>query len=178
MQALPRRQQEVLQATVRHYVDTMEPVGSSILVRRFGLPASPATVRSAMGALELKGLLTQPHPSAGRVPSPKGYRHYVDCLLPAPGAAAQQLERELAELSLQWSAFEDLLHHLARRLAEVHERLRRARDTAPLFDSARTAGELDALYLRMAERSRAGLRPAALPPLRAKGAATGEDPGR
>lgn len=115
---LPQRQQQVLQATVRHYVDTVEPVGSQVLVRRFGLDASPATVRSAMGALEQRGYLTQPHTSAGRVPSPKGYRHYVDCLLPAPGAAAQQLERELAELSLQWSAFEDLLQHLARRLAD------------------------------------------------------------
>ncbi|NBQ21954.1 MAG: HrcA family transcriptional regulator, partial [Synechococcaceae bacterium WB6_3B_236] len=105
---LPQRQQQVLQATVRHYVDTVEPVGSQVLVRRFGLDASPATVRSAMGALEQRGYLTQPHTSAGRVPSPKGYRHYVDCLLPA----------ELAELSLQWSAFEDLLQHLARRLAD------------------------------------------------------------
>ena len=119
LQALPRRQQEVLQATVRHYVDTMEPVGSSTLVRRFGLPASPATVRSAMGALELKGLLTQPHPSAGRVPSQLGYRHYVNCLLPAPGAAAGQLERELAGLSLQWAALDDLLLQLARRLADL-----------------------------------------------------------
>lgn len=118
MKPLPRRQQQVLQATVRHYVDTVEPVGSQTLVRRFGLDASPATVRSAMGALEQEGLLTQPHPSAGRVPSPKGYRHYVDCLLPAPGPAAQQLDRELAELSLQWAALEDLLQHLARRLAD------------------------------------------------------------
>ncbi|WP_254939717.1 heat-inducible transcriptional repressor HrcA [Cyanobium sp. Morenito 9A2] len=119
MPPLPRRQQEVLQATVRHYVDTMEPVGSHTLVRRFGLPASPATVRSAMGALEQKGLLTQPHTSAGRVPSQQGYRLYVDCLLPAPGAAALQLEREMASLSLQWAALDDLLLHLARRLADM-----------------------------------------------------------
>ena len=119
MQQLPRRQQEVLQATVRHYVDTTEPVGSQTLVRRFGLQASPATVRSAMGALEQRGLLTQPHTSAGRVPSALGYRHFVDCLLPAPGAVAGQLERELMGLSLQWAALDDLLHHLARRLADL-----------------------------------------------------------
>ena len=100
MLPLPRRQQQVLQATVQHYVDTVEPVGSRTLVRRFGLDASPATVRSAMGALEQKGLLTQPHTSAGRVPSPKGYRQFVDALLPEPGAAVVQLQRELAELSL------------------------------------------------------------------------------
>jgi heat-inducible transcriptional repressor len=117
--ALSPRQQEVLRLAVRHYVDTMEPVGSKTLVRRFGLPASPATVRSAMGALEQQGLLTQPHTSAGRVPSQQGYRLYVDRLLPAPGAAALQLERELATLSLQWPALDDLLLHLSRRLADL-----------------------------------------------------------
>jgi heat-inducible transcriptional repressor len=116
---LSSRQQEVLQLAVRHYVDTMEPVGSNTLVRRFGLPASPATVRSAMGALEQRGLLTQPHTSAGRIPSQQGYRLYVDELLPAPGAAAQQLTRELTGLSLQWAALDDLLLQLSRRLADL-----------------------------------------------------------
>jgi heat-inducible transcriptional repressor len=119
VQPLPRRQEQVLQATVRHYVDTTEPVGSKTLVNRFGLEASPATIRSAMGALEQRGLLTQPHTSAGRVPSPLGYRHFVNCLLPAPGAAASQLQRELIGLSLQWAALDDLLLHLARRLADL-----------------------------------------------------------
>ena len=104
---------------MRHYVDTTEPVGSKTLVRRFGLQASPATVRSAMGALEQRGLLTQPHTSAGRIPSQAGYRTYVDHLLPAPGAAALQLERELMGLSLQWAALDDLLLQLARRLADL-----------------------------------------------------------
>jgi heat-inducible transcriptional repressor len=117
--SLPRRQQEVLQATVRHYVDTVEPVGSRTLVRRFGLPASPATVRSAMGALEQRGLLTQPHTSAGRIPSQQGYRLYVDELLPPPGAAALQLERELVGVGLHWACLDDLLRHLARRLADL-----------------------------------------------------------
>jgi heat-inducible transcriptional repressor len=109
----------VLQLAVRHYVDTMEPVGSNTLVRRFSLPASAATVRSAMGALEQRGLLTQPHTSAGRIPSQQGYRVYVDELLPAPGAAAHQLTRELTGLSLQWAALDDLLLHLSRRLADL-----------------------------------------------------------
>ncbi|MCT0217571.1 HrcA family transcriptional regulator [Synechococcus sp. CS-1329] len=119
MIALPHRQQQVLQATVHHYVDTMEPVGSRTLIRRFGLPASAATVRSTMGALEQRGLLLQPHTSAGRIPSQQGYRLYVDALLPAPGAGAMQLQRELLDLSLQWAALDDLLLHLARRLADL-----------------------------------------------------------
>ena len=117
--ALTRRQQEVLQLAVRHYVDTMEPVGSKTLVRRFSLQASPATVRSAMGSLEQRGLLTQPHTSAGRIPSQQGYRIYVNQLMPAPGAAALQLERELTGLSLQWAALDDLLLHLSRRLSDL-----------------------------------------------------------
>ena len=55
MKPLSTRQQQVLQATVHHYVDTIEPVGSRTLVQRFGLKASSATVRSAMGALEQRG---------------------------------------------------------------------------------------------------------------------------
>ena len=117
-QAPVLRQEQVLQATVHHYVDTMEPVGSRTLVQRFGIPASSATVRSAMGALERRGLLHQPHTSAGRVPSPMGYRHYVDALLPEPGIAVQHLERELTGLSLRWAGLDDLLMHLARRLTD------------------------------------------------------------
>ena len=118
MKPLSSRQEQVLQATVHHYVDTMEPVGSRTLVQRFGMDASSATVRSAMGALEKRGLLTQPHTSAGRIPSALGYRLYVDDLLPEPGVAVQYLERELAGLSLRWAALDDLLLQLARRLTD------------------------------------------------------------
>ena len=118
MQPLSSRQEQVLRATVHHYVDTIEPVGSRSLVQRFGIQASSATVRSAMGALERRGLLTQPHTSAGRIPSALGYRHYVDLLLPKPGVAVQHLERELTGLSLRWAALDDLLLQLARRLTD------------------------------------------------------------
>ncbi len=118
MEILPARQQDVLRATVHHYVDTMEPVGSRALVKRFGLKACSSTVRSDMGELEKRGLLTQPHPSAGRIPSAQGYRHYVDCLLPPPGSTVHRLEQELTTLSLQWAALDDLLWQLAKRLTD------------------------------------------------------------
>ncbi|WP_320675551.1 HrcA family transcriptional regulator [Prochlorococcus sp. MIT 1300] len=118
METLPQRQQQILRATVHHYVDTIEPVSSKTLVQRFGLKVSSATVRSVMGVLEQRGLLIQPHVSAGRVPSPQGYRHYVNCLLPPPGSAAFRLERELTSLSLQWASLDDLLWQLARRLTD------------------------------------------------------------
>ncbi len=96
----------------------MEPVGSKALVRRFSLKASSSTVRSDMGALENKGLLTQPHPSAGRIPSPQGYRHYVNWLLPPPGVTVQHLESELTHMSLRLAALDDLLWQLAKRLTD------------------------------------------------------------
>ncbi len=79
--ALNARQQQVLSATIRHYIATAEPVGSEALVKEYDIRASSATVRNAMGFLEKAGLLYQPHISAGRVPSDSGYRTYVDRLL-------------------------------------------------------------------------------------------------
>src|SRR5213076_2251386 len=72
------RRLAVLRAIVQDYVATEEPVGSKALVERHGLGVSPATVRNDMAALEDEGLITQPHTSAGRVPTDKGYRLFVD----------------------------------------------------------------------------------------------------
>ena len=74
------RRLAVLRAIVEDYVSTQEPVGSKALVERHGLGVSPATVRNDMAALEEEGLITQPHTSAGRVPTDKGYRLFVDRL--------------------------------------------------------------------------------------------------
>jgi heat-inducible transcriptional repressor len=78
---LSERQRTVLRAVVEDYVTTAQPVGSKMLVSRFGLEVSPATVRSAMADLEALGLLSHPHTSAGRVPSDLGYRLYVESLM-------------------------------------------------------------------------------------------------
>ncbi len=74
------RKLAVLRAIVEDYVATEEPVGSKALVERHGLGVSPATVRNDMAALEEEGFITQPHTSAGRVPTDKGYRLFVDRL--------------------------------------------------------------------------------------------------
>ena len=156
MKPLSTRQQQVLRATVHHYVDTIEPVGSRTLVQRFGLKASSATVRSAMGALEQRGLLTQPHPSAGRVPSPLGYRHYVDCLLPEPGIAVQHLERELTGLSLRWAALDDLLLQLARRLTDftgLMSLITRPGGTQAQLEAIRLVSSGDRLLVMLVEDS-------------------------
>ncbi|KAB8169799.1 heat-inducible transcriptional repressor HrcA [Streptomyces sp. 3MP-14] len=77
---LSERRLEVLRAIVQDYVGTEEPVGSKALTERHNLQVSPATVRNDMAALEEEGYIAQPHTSAGRVPTDKGYRLFVDRL--------------------------------------------------------------------------------------------------
>jgi heat-inducible transcriptional repressor len=77
---LDERKLAVLRAIVEDYVATEEPVGSKALVERHALGVSPATIRNEMAALEDEGFIAQPHTSAGRVPTDKGYRLFVDRL--------------------------------------------------------------------------------------------------
>ncbi len=74
------RKRAVLHAIVEDYVATSEPVGSTALTRHRGLDVSSATIRNDMAALEEEGLIAQPHTSAGRIPTDKGYRYFVDHL--------------------------------------------------------------------------------------------------
>lgn len=78
---LSERGKQILRLVIDYYIKTEEPVGSYALVENYGLPWSPATVRSTMAELMDQGYLTQPHLSAGRIPSEKGIRFYVDFLL-------------------------------------------------------------------------------------------------
>src|SRR4249919_1711437 len=75
------RSKRVLAALVREYIASGEPVASSLLVTAAGLGVSSATVRSILARLEEEGFVQQPHTSAGRVPTDRGYRFYVDLLL-------------------------------------------------------------------------------------------------
>jgi heat-inducible transcriptional repressor len=81
IQGLTRRQEMILGLTVREYVKTASPVSSRALVQTYGLPVSSATVRNELARLEETGHLTHPHTSAGRVPTHKGYRYFVERLL-------------------------------------------------------------------------------------------------
>lgn len=83
------RSRQILEAIVEDYIATAEPVGSSAVARRHALTLSSATVRNVMANLEEMGLLTSPHTSAGRIPTEKAYRFYVDSLV-----ALRQVSRE------------------------------------------------------------------------------------
>lgn len=98
---LNKRQQQILWATVRHYISTAEPVSSKALSEEYNLKVSSATIRNAMGLLEKSGLLYQPHTSAGRIPSDSGYRVYVDRLIAIDEVYGQQIEHLLAK-ELDW----------------------------------------------------------------------------
>jgi heat-inducible transcriptional repressor len=80
--ALDERKAAILRAVVEEYIETAQPVGSGHVASSSGLTVSAATIRNEMGALERDGFLHQPHTSAGRVPTEKGYRFYVDNLVP------------------------------------------------------------------------------------------------
>ena len=79
--AMDARKQRILEAIVALYANDGEPVGSGLLANYFDMALSSATLRNEMAALTKLGLLEQPHTSAGRVPSAKGYRYYLDNLL-------------------------------------------------------------------------------------------------
>ncbi len=117
---LNNRQQQVLWATVRHYIATAEPVGSEALVKEYNLSVSSATIRNAMGYLEKAGLLFQPHTSAGRIPSDSGYRTYVDQLIQPSSGATIQVEQLLSD-RLHWEkwSFEALLKGAAQILSTL-----------------------------------------------------------
>ena len=99
MTQLSPRAAQILTALAAEYIDTGEPVGSARLMHVAGLGVSSATIRNTLAELEDLGYLQQPHTSAGRIPTDRGYRFYVDQLLAAPrsvrsGAAEAQLRRD------------------------------------------------------------------------------------
>lgn len=100
---LTERQKTILRIVVQEYVDTAQPVGSRTIAEKYQLGVSPATVRNELAVLERAGLLTQPHTSAGRVPTDAGYRYYVSHLLDSPELppAEQQAIRRRFEESRQ-----------------------------------------------------------------------------
>ena len=115
------RKQRILEAIVAIYSTGGEPVGSGLLASHFDMALSSATLRNEMAALTKLGLLEQPHTSAGRVPSPKGYRYYLDHLLEAPAAIAlsaadrENIDRLFADMDVEP---EKLAQSAARALAD------------------------------------------------------------
>lgn len=116
---LDLRKRQVLYAIVHDYIQTAEPVGSRTISRRYALGVSPATIRNEMSDLEDMGLLEQPHTSAGRIPSDRGYRFYVDSLLQIPDLKRQELTLMKRVLSSRMRGVEQIVQQLAKLLSAL-----------------------------------------------------------
>lgn len=121
---LSARERRVLEAVIQTYVQTAEPAGSRTVSRHFGLGVSPATIRNTMSDLEEKGFLFHPHTSAGRVPTNKAYRAYVDALLNTNPVAPNADRERLAEaLTATDSPIESILRRAAQSLGILTQEL-------------------------------------------------------
>lgn len=109
---LDERKMKILQAIIRNYLETGEPVGSRTISRYTDLNLSSATIRNEMSDLEELGYIVQPHTSAGRIPSDKGYRFYVDQMM-------EEKEKEVEELKGILLEKEDKMDHLLQQVAKV-----------------------------------------------------------
>ena len=116
------RKLAVLRAIVEDYVATHEPVGSKTLVERHQLGVSPATVRNDMAALEEEGLIAQPHTSAGRIPTDKGYRFFVDRLTTLKTMSAAE-KRAIAGFLEGAHDLDDVVQRSVRLLAQLTQQV-------------------------------------------------------
>ena len=112
---LQDRKMKILQAIVRNYLETGEPVGSRTISKYTDLNLSSATIRNEMSDLEEMGLIMQPHTSAGRIPTDAGYRIYVDNML---SAGRQEVEEMRSLLLEKQDKLETMLQQVAKLLAD------------------------------------------------------------
>lgn len=109
---LDERKTKILQAVIRNYLETGEPVGSRTISKYTDLNLSSATIRNEMADLEEMGYILQPHTSAGRIPSDKGYRFYVDTMM-------EEKEREVVEMKEMLVERQDKMETLLKQVAKV-----------------------------------------------------------
>ncbi len=109
---LDERKKKILQAVIRNYLETGEPVGSRTISKYTDLNLSSATIRNEMADLEEMGYILQPHTSAGRIPSDKGYRLYVDTMM-------EEKEREVVAMQEMLVERQDKLETLLKKIARV-----------------------------------------------------------
>ncbi|MDR3112128.1 MAG: heat-inducible transcriptional repressor HrcA [Elusimicrobiota bacterium] len=118
-EVLQDRKNKILNAVISHYIKTGLPVGSNVLIEEYDIPLSPATVRNLMSELEKEGYLTHPHTSAGRVPTDKGYRNYVNTLSNLQSLAIKEEKRIRQEYECKHSEIEKILSETSKILSEL-----------------------------------------------------------
>ena len=116
---LPDRKMRILKAIVRNYLETGEPVGSRTISKLTDLKLSSATIRNEMADLEEMGLITQPHTSAGRIPTDAGYRLYVDDMLSSERRELQDERKELLDMRELLVQRQDRLEIMLQKVAKT-----------------------------------------------------------
>ena len=116
---LDDRKADILRAVVEEYIETAQPVGSTRIAHAGRVQVSPATVRNELAILEREGYLVQPHTSAGRVPTDKGYRFFVDQLTPKGTLQPAQRQRVVEFFDTTHGALEQMLHDTSRLLSSL-----------------------------------------------------------
>ena len=119
MMELDDRKRRILQAIIEEYIGTAEPVSSSALVDNYGMQLSSATIRNEMANLEQGGYIEKPHTSAGRIPSAKGYRFYVDELLKDDNISFDEIQYIRKKLQTNVNAMEELTKIATNTLSEI-----------------------------------------------------------
>ncbi len=114
---LSEREELILRAIVHQYITSAEPVGSRVIVKRYKLDISPATVRNVMADLEDSGFIQQLHTSSGRVPTDQGYRYYVEFLMRVQEVTLAERQRLEHELNQRLSDADEVMHQTSRILA-------------------------------------------------------------
>jgi heat-inducible transcriptional repressor len=113
------RKSHILSAVVGTYIETSSAVGSSNIAQHLNFKISPATIRSEMAQLESDGYLVQPHISSGRIPSDKGYRYFVDNLIPNDQLVMTEKKKVIDFFSSTHLALEELLHETSNLLSNL-----------------------------------------------------------
>jgi heat-inducible transcriptional repressor len=116
---LDERKKRILRAVTVDYITSGEPVGSRTIARKYELGLSPATIRNEMADLEEEGYLQQPHTSAGRIPSERGYRFYVDALVDQRSLTPEELRNIHSELEVRHHAMDQLIQQASKVLAQL-----------------------------------------------------------
>jgi len=116
---LDDRKRRILQAIIDDYIDTAEPVGSRTVARKHELGLSSATIRNEMADLEEMGFLAQPHTSAGRIPSDKGYRFYVNELMRERVISAEEAECIKQALEIRINEMNQLIRQASMILSKI-----------------------------------------------------------
>jgi heat-inducible transcriptional repressor len=116
---LKERKEKILQILLHHYIRTGQPVGSKTVAENYDLGLSPATIRNCFAELEEEGYLTHPYTSAGRIPTDKGYRFYVDSLIEIQQIVVKEEERIRHEYYLRLKRLEDILNYTSYLLARL-----------------------------------------------------------